>query len=72
MPAFFKVWLNFKITFGELYGIQNASMVQMMQELGIQMAGVQHGGIDACRNGARLIGRAIWDGKCIATGLREA
>jgi len=44
----------------------------MLRELGIPFAGVQHGGVDACRNGARLINRAIWDGKVIATALQEA
>ena len=71
VPTFFKAWLNFKVAFGELYGIPGASLMDMMRELKLEMVGLQHGGVDACRNGARVLTRAIWDGKVITSRLTE-
>ena len=63
MPPFWRRWVNFKETFVDAYGVRKTSPLEMMQELNIPMDGLQHGGIDACRNLGKLIKRAIWDGK---------
>ena len=60
---YFSSWVNLKHAFEKGYGVPGTNLLGMLKVLKIYHVGKQHGGIDACRNVARIVSRMVWDGK---------
>ena len=61
----FKRWINIKDAFKQLYtpeGGRSGGMVKMMEQLGLELEGRQHSGIDDCWNTARILIKMMEDG----------
>jgi len=63
VPHFWHNWIDLKQVFQQGYRVKGASLMDMLTELGLPLIGLQHSGIDACRNVGAVVKRAIWDGK---------
>lgn len=61
-PAGFAYWINIKKPFYDLYGIKKVGMAGMLRELGLQLQGRHHSGIDDCRNIVRICQQMLQDG----------
>ena len=63
IPDYFSSWVNLKKAFEQAYAVPGTDLLGMLKVLQIYHVGKQHGGIDACRNVARIVSRMVWDGK---------
>ena len=55
IPDYFKKWINIKKIFTQAFGIRAGELPMMSQNLGLQMEGRYHSGIDDCRNIAKIL-----------------
>ena len=58
----FHKWLNIKTEYQHVYGRKARGMVQVLGELGMELEGGHHSGIDDCKNTARICERMLKDG----------
>lgn len=61
-PSMFREWLNVKHEFQHLYGKKAGGMAGMLWDLGMELEGRHHSGIDDCRNIVRICRRMLEDG----------
>lgn len=54
VPQQFNVWINIKYAFREKYGKKPGGMKRMLYDLGLELEGRHHSGIDDCKNIARI------------------
>jgi len=61
LPMAFQQWVNVKEVFFAAYKVKPTGLMSMLDELSLELTGLQHGGIDACRNVGKIVTRMIWD-----------
>uniref|UniRef100_A0A7R9ZA75 Exonuclease domain-containing protein n=2 Tax=Pseudictyota dubia TaxID=2749911 RepID=A0A7R9ZA75_9STRA len=62
VPPCFHYWINIKFSFQRVYGKKSTGMVGMLNQLGLELKGRHHSGIDDCRNIARICAKMLKDG----------
>jgi len=67
IPEHYTEWVNIKHTVHKNYNFQPTGMSGMLTELGIELTGRHHSGIDDCRNIAKVVIRCVRDGALICT-----
>jgi len=65
VPEFFKSFVNIKIVYNAFYKRKIRGMAGMLKELGMELEGHHHRGIDDCRNIAAILKRMILDGAVV-------
>eukprot|EP00980_Cylindrotheca_fusiformis_P002625 scaffold618_cov130-Cylindrotheca_fusiformis.AAC.29 len=62
VPSFFRSWVNIKKAYSKLYNRKANGMTSMLEDLGLDLQGRHHSGIDDSKNIARICVRMISDG----------
>jgi inhibitor of KinA sporulation pathway (predicted exonuclease) len=62
IPGYFRQWINLKIAFSNMYGKRATGMTMMLDELGLELQGRHHSGIDDARNIAQVALKMLDEG----------
>jgi len=70
-PDYLHNFINIKLLFAEFYKTKEKGMAGMLKDLGIELTGRHHSGIDDCRNISKIVKRMIQDGCLIKKTIHD-